>query len=397
VSERAPADGGTAATAGQAAATSAAAADPRLVRVALSPPYDVVVGARLLHEVASRVPQSAVAVVSDETVWALHGRGLAERLRTAGKRVVEVTVAPGEGSKDLATYGAVVRALAAGGLGRDAAVLALGGGVVGDLAGFAAATYLRGVALYQLPTTLLAMVDAAIGGKTAVDLPEGKNLVGAFWQPRAVLADVATLYTLPPRELRQGVAETVKTGLIGDPGLVDEAERLLVTAATGEGSEAAGLGGPGGAVPPGALVDVVARAAAVKARVVTEDPHEAGVRAHLNLGHTLAHALEAASGLALSHGDAVLYGLVYAAALGRARGLVDVVERLARLVHRLRPDPLPDLPFEALVPYMARDKKVLAGRLRFVLLEAPGRPVVVADVTEAEMRTAWRALEELMR
>src|SRR5690606_38303959 len=277
------------------------------------------------------------------------------------------------------------------------AVLALGGGVVGDLAGFAAATYLRGVALYQLPTTLLAMVDAAIGGKTAVDLPEGKNLVGAFWQPRAVLADVATLYTLPPRELRQGVAETVKTGLIGDPGLVDEAERLLVTAATGEGSEAAGLGGPGGAVPPGALVDVVARAAAVKARVVTEDPHEAGVRAHLNLGHTLAHALEAASGLALSHGDAVLYGLAFAAVLGRDRGLADVVERVPGLVTRLGPDPLPTFDLASLAPFLARDKKAVAGRMRFVLLEEVGRPVVVDDVTADELASAWRTLEELMR
>ncbi|HEX7040172.1 MAG TPA: 3-dehydroquinate synthase [Trueperaceae bacterium] len=360
----------------------------RTVTVALSPPYDVVVGPGLLGEVATRVAEATVAVVSDDAVWALHGRRLAERLEAGGKRVAAVTFPPGEASKDLATLGRVLRALASAGLGRDGAVLALGGGVVGDLGGLAAATYLRGVALYQLPTSLLAMVDAAIGGKTGIDLPEGKNLVGAFWQPRAVLADVQTLATLSPRELRQGTAEVVKTGLIGDPGLVDEAERLLVPAAAGEGAAA---------VPPDELAEVVARAAAVKARVVAADPHEAGVRAHLNLGHTLAHALEAASGLALGHGDAVLYGLVYAAALGRARGLTDQVERLAGIVERLRPDPLPDLPFEALVPYMRRDKKARAGRLRFVLLAEPGRPVVVDDVGEDELRSAWRALEELVR
>jgi len=359
----------------------------RTVTVAVSPPYDVVVGSGLLAAAPERVAAAAVAVVSDETVWPLHGRALAERLEAAGKRVAVVTIPPGEASKDLATYGRVVRELAAAGIGRDGAVLALGGGVVGDLAGFAAATYLRGLALYQLPTSLLAMVDACIGGKTGLDLPEGKNLVGAFWQPRAVIADVGTLATLPPRELRQGVAELVKTGLLGDPGLVDEAERLLLPAAAGGELHA----------PPEALVDVVARAAAVKAAVVSADPHEAGVRAHLNLGHTLAHALEAASGLALTHGDAVLYGLVYAAALGHERGMVDLVDRLADLVARLRPDPLPDVTFEALVPFMARDKKARAGRLRFVLLEAPGRPTVVDDVSEAEMRAAWRALEELMR
>ncbi len=352
----------------------------------LSPPYEVVVAPGLLGDVGARLAEASVAVVSDDTVWDLHGRGLAERLAGSGKRVSAVTVPPGEASKDLATLGRVLRELAAAGLGRDGAVLALGGGVVGDLAGFAAASYLRGVALYQLPTSLLAMVDASIGGKTGVDLPEGKNLVGAFWQPRAVLADVDTLATLPARELRQGTAEVVKTGLIGDPGLVDLAERLLVPAAVGEGR-----------APTDALVEVVGRAAAVKARVVAADPLEAGVRAHLNLGHTLAHALEAASGLALSHGDAVLYGLVYAAALGRSRGLADEVDRLAGLVARLRPDPLPDLRFEALVPFMARDKKARGGRPRFVLLAEPGRPVVVDDVGEDELLSAWRALEELVR
>lgn len=377
------------------ASTGAALApDARTVTVSVSPPYDVVVGPGLLASAAERVREARLAVVSDETVWGLHGRGLAAALEGAGRSVLTVTVPPGEGSKDLATYGRVVRALAAGGLGRDGAVLALGGGVVGDLAGFAAATYLRGVPCYQLPTTLLAMVDAAIGGKTAIDLPEGKNLVGAFWQPRTVLADVDTLATLPVRELRQGAAEVLKTGLIGDPGLVEATERLLLPVIAGAPS--ASPADPG-ALPVAELVDVVARSAAVKARVVAEDPHESGVRAHLNLGHTLAHALEAASGLALSHGDAVLHGLVFAAVLGRDRGLADVVERVAGLVKRLGPDPLPTFDLASLAPFLARDKKAVAGRMRFVLLEEVGRPVVVDDVTADELASAWRTLEELMR
>ncbi len=361
----------------------------RTVSVEVSPPYDVTVGAGTLRTVADHVPERRLAVISDENVWPLHGPALVAGLEASGKHVDVTTFLPGEASKDLETYGSLVRSLATAGLGRDGAVLALGGGVVGDLAGFAAATYLRGVALYQLPTTLLAMVDAAIGGKTAVDLPEGKNLVGAFWQPRAVHADVETLATLPRRELRQGMAELVKTGLIGDPALVDASEAWLAAAS-----------GTAGAIALPAvdeLVDVVAGAAAVKARVVAADPLERGVRAHLNLGHTLAHALEAATSLRLAHGDAVLYGLLFAALLGRSRRLFDTVDRLAKLVGRLGPDPLPALGFDALQPYLARDKKALAGRLRFVLLEEAGRPVVVDDVTEAELRSAWRELEELMR
>lgn len=363
-------------------------APARSVTVQLSPPYDVVVGAGLLEEAPRLVPQAAVAVVTDDTVGELHARRLVAALEATGKRVATITVPPGEASKGLATYGRVVRELAAAGIGRDGAVLALGGGVVGDLGGFAAATYLRGVPVYQLPTTLLAMIDASLGGKTGLDLPEGKNLVGAFWQPRAVLADVRTLRTLPARELRQGVAELVKTGYIGDLGLVGEAARLLVPAAAGQGSLNAS---------EAELVELVARAAAVKTRIVSEDPHEAGVRAYLNLGHTLAHALEAASGLALSHGDAVLYGLLYAALLGRARGMADVVDEIDRLVGQLRPDPLPDVAFDALVPYMARDKKARAGRVRFVLIAEPERLELVDDLTEAELRAAWSALEELVR
>lgn len=357
----------------------------RTVRVQVSPAYDVRVAAGLLSEVPRLVDHDSVALIVDANVRRIYGHDLVSALEGAGMQVTQVTVSPGEPSKDLATYGRVLRELAGAGLDRGSAVIALGGGVVGDLAGFVAATYLRGVALYQVPTTLLAMVDSSVGGKTGVDLLEGKNLVGAYWQPRAVFTDVKTLDTLPPQELRQGAAELLKTGLIGDPALTDVAAESLVPAVAGEGP-----------LPPAeALVDAVSRSVRVKAGIVAADEREGGVRAHLNLGHTLGHALEAASRYALPHGDAVLYGLLFAALLGRERGMVDVVERLTTAVKSLRPEPLPAVGFSDLTPFMARDKKSVAGRPRFVLLAQVGEPVVVSDVGAEEMGAAWRELVEL--
>ena len=359
----------------------------RTLRVAVSPAYDVDVSPGLLDDAGRFISEKNVALIADSTVRHLYGHELTDVLVGAGKTVKVVTFTPGEGSKNLPTYGRVIGDLASAGLGRDAAVVALGGGVTGDLAGFVAATYLRGIAYYQLPTSLLAMVDSSVGGKTGVDLPEGKNLVGAFWQPRAVLADVKTLESLPARELRQGAAEVFKTGLIGDPVLADFAASQIVPAATGRGP-----------LPSeDVLVDAVARSVAVKAAIVAADERELGVRAHLNLGHTLGHAMEAASRFALPHGDAVLYGIVFAALLGRRRGYADLVQSLAQVVKGLSPDPLPAFELDDLLPYLARDKKVVGGRPRFVLLADMGEPVVVDDVTEAEMRGAWSELEEMMR
>lgn len=347
------------------------------VRVATDPPYTVSVGPGLtLTLLPELVTQREVALVTDEHVLAAHGHGVAAALGAGGRRVEVLAVPPGEGSKSLERYGALLRRLAGAALARDAAVVALGGGVVGDLGGFVAATYMRGVAFYQAPTSLLAMVDASVGGKTGLDLPEGKNLVGAFWQPRAVVADVSTLGSLPPHEFRQGTVEAFKHGLLAAPDLLE---------AFGPGwSERA---------PAARLADVVARSVAVKAAVVAADEREAGVRAHLNLGHTLAHALEAASGHALPHGDAVGYGLLFAALLGRARGLADLVERMAEFLRWLAPAPLPRTDFTTLRRFMARDKKVAGGRLRMVLLADIGRPLVVADVTDAELAEAWKELE----
>ncbi len=350
------------------------------VRVEVEPPYTVSVGPGLLHSLLPGIlTQERVAVITDENVARAHGDGVVDALTAAGKSVQLLVVPAGEGSKSLARYTALLEELATAGLSRDAAVVTLGGVVVGDLGGFVAATYMRGVAFYQAPTSLLAMVDASVGGKTGLDLPHGKNLVGAFWQPRGVVADVRTLRTLPPREFQQGTVEAFKHGLLAAPDLL------------------AALG-PGWApdAPAERLTDVVARSVAVKAAVVAADEREQGVRAHLNLGHTLAHALEAASGHSLAHGDAVAYGLVYAALVGRRRGYADLVSRTLEFLRWVAPAPLPSTDFATLLGYMGRDKKVLRGQLRMVLLEDLGRPVIVADLSLTELEAAWAELEECL-
>lgn len=342
--------------------------------------YDVRVGARGLADLGAQLIQRGLAgpaaLVSDENVARLHGEAALAALQSAGFAAELIALPAGEQHKTLATVASLLERFVALGLERGSTVVALGGGVVGDLAGFVAASYLRGVALYQVPTSLLAMVDASVGGKTGLDLPEGKNLVGAFWQPRAVIADVATLRTLPQSEFRQGTVEAFKHGLLAAPDLLDAF-------------------GPGWLpqAPVERLREVVARSVEVKAAVVAADEREAGVRAHLNLGHTLAHALEAASGHALAHGDAVGYGLVFASLLARARGHADLVDLTTRFLRWLAPAPLPRADLATLRRFMARDKKVAAGRLRMVLLEDVGRPVVVSDVTDAELAAAWSELE----
>lgn len=349
-----------------------------LIRVEVRPPYPVTVGEGLLAEVAGSVDEPRVAIVSDAVVAGHYLADLEATLSGAGKVVSAHVVPAGEASKSASHWLELQRAFARAGLDRASAVVALGGGVVGDLAGFAAATYLRGVAWYQLPTSLLAMVDASVGGKTAIDLPEGKNLTGAFWQPRAVIADVATLATLPETELRQGAVELFKHGLLADRSLLDDFDATF------------------GSSPrsPGALADAIARSVAVKAAIVAADEREGGVRAHLNLGHTLAHALEAVSGHRLTHGDAVAYGLHFAALLGRQRGHEDVTGATSRLLAWVRPAPLGVTELAALLPTMARDKKNLRGRRRFVLLRAVGEPCIVDDVSEPELERAWGALLE---
>ena len=286
----------------------------------------------------------------------------------------------GESAKTLGNFAELMRELADFGASRDACVFALGGGVVGDLAGFAAACWMRGIDVVQVPTTLLAMVDSAVGGKTAVDLPQGKNLVGAFHPPRAVLADTATLRTLPPRELRAGFAEVVKYGAIIDAPFLD----WLDANATGLlACEAPVIG------------EAIARCCAHKAAIVERDPREQGDRALLNFGHTFAHAIESEQGYGgCNHGEAVAIGMVLAAELSTRLGLAPIgdAERLRALLARFGlPVALPaGLDAAALLARMRLDKKVQSGGLRFVLWDRAGAARLVAGVTDAAVLQVLR-------
>jgi 3-dehydroquinate synthase len=346
-----------------------------IVTVEVTPPYPIIVEPKLLTRAARHIHERRLALVSDERVAALHGHTVQHSLEQAGKRVTRYTVPPGEASKSLARFEALLRQLARDGFDRRSAVLALGGGVVGDLAGFVAASYMRGVAFYQLPTSLLAMVDASVGGKTGVNLPEGKNLIGAFWQPCAVLIDPEVLATLSMREFKQGAVELFKHGLLAAPESLDE----VLAPAFRPGGDSAFLS------------RLIARSVEVKARIVARDEREAGERAFLNLGHTLAHALEAASNHRLAHGDAVAYGLLYAGLLAARRGYADETVRYEALLRWLGPSPLPVHDWETLQPYLLRDKKHHSGRQRWVLLRRLGEPVIADDVTPSELERAWKA------
>lgn len=352
------------------------------------------VRAGLLAEVGPRVRsrfQSARAIViTDSTVAPLHLPGLERSLRGAGISPIVHTLPAGEAHKHLATLLPAYEACLAANVDRQTPLLALGGGVVGDMAGFLAATLLRGLPFVQIPTTLMAMVDSSIGGKTGVNQPGsdgGKNLIGAFHQPTLVLSDPALLATLPEAELSNGLAECIKHDALADPAHLARLIPIL----------------PGiFARDVDALTDLVGHNVAIKAHIVEQDPTERGIRAHLNLGHTFAHAIEAVTRHALPHGQAVALGLVAAAHLSVDLGLLPPAERdvlLAALIAarlptthppqlaRLLADPAP------LLSAMARDKKVESGRLRFVLLAPLGTPVIRSDVTPDAVRSALLKLQ----
>jgi 3-dehydroquinate synthase len=334
------------------------------------------VGAGALTEAAAPLGRwldgRAVFALSDRRVRRLHGAQL-DGLAGRAARWRWLTVAAGERAKQLATAEDLWQRLLAAGGKRDSRILALGGGSVGDLAGFVAGCFLRGVEYAQLPTTLLAQVDAAVGGKTGVNLPAGKNSVGLFHHPAMVIADTATLRTLPRRELLSGLAEVIKMAALLDTRLLGRVERRwdeLVAA------------------DPEALAPVVAAAVAAKATVVVADPNEAGERRLLNFGHTLGHAIEAVLGYRrLRHGEAVAYGMLFALRLARARGLAARdADRLRAAIRRLEPPPLPGLEPAALVAAMGRDKKARESGLAWVLPDRLGRGSIAEDVTEAELR-----------
>jgi 3-dehydroquinate synthase len=345
---------------------------PRTIRVELgSRSYDIVVGSEVLDRVAAALAGRArVAVVSQEAIAARYAEPVQAALHANGTAAEVFLMGDGEEAKSLSTVESLTRRFAAWGLLRGDAVVALGGGVVGDTAGFTAAAYHRGVAYLQAPTTLLAQVDAAIGGKTGVNLPEGKNLVGAFHQPVAVVCDVATLATLPEREYRAGLGEVAKYAFMGD------AE--LSTTLADDAAAAALL-----ARDPAVLTDVVARSAAIKAAVVSADEHErTGLRATLNYGHTLAHALETLGHYGLLHGEAVAVGLVFATELAAALDRLpsDAPDSTRKMLARFGlPTAAPDgLAAEELIALMRRDKKA-AGGLSFVLPARSGGPLERVD------------------
>ena len=342
--------------------------------------YVVRIGRGLLAagDLAALAPGRHVMLVSDSHVAPLY----LDRVRAAfGDRTTGHFILPaGEQEKTLARFAELMQALAALGASRDATVVALGGGVVGDLAGFAAACWMRGVRFVQLPTTLLAMVDSSVGGKTAVDLAEGKNLVGAFHQPVAVVADIDTLATLPDRELRAGLAEVVKAAAIGDAAffawLEANADALLARDAT-------------------ALEHAIATAVRFKAGVVARDETEQGERMLLNLGHTFGHAIETEQGYGgLLHGEAVAVGMVLAARLSARLGLAEAADaaRLQALLERLQlPTAVPTgLNPDALLARMRLDKKAVSGRLRLVLWRGIGRAEVAQGVDEAAVAAILR-------
>jgi len=347
--------------------------------------YDVVVGPGLLQAAAERIapfaPRGRVTVVADTTVAGLHGQRFTGALEAGGLRVRSITIPPGEGSKSFEGLASLTDQLLALELDRGDLLVAFGGGVVGDLAGFAAAIYKRGIDFVQIPTTLLAQVDSSVGGKTAIDTPRGKNLVGAFHQPRLVLADLDTLSTLPTREIRAGYAEVLKYGLLGD------ARFFAWLEANGAGVLR---------LEPAALTEAVARSIEMKAEIVAEDEREAGRRALLNLGHTFGHALEAETdyGDALRHGEAVAVGCALAFRFSARLGLCAPAdaERAAAAVAAAglpsRIDDVPGAPFSAqrLIAHMGQDKKAESGAITLVLARSIGDATVVKGVDRAVLR-----------
>jgi 3-dehydroquinate synthase len=342
------------------------------LRVALGArSYPIHIGADLLARAELYAPHlgPSVAIVTNDVVAPLYAARLRSALERSGARVAEIVVEDGERAKSWPTLDRVIDAMLSARLGRDATLVALGGGVVGDLVGFAAAVYQRGVRFVQVPTTLLAQVDSSVGGKTAINHARGKNMIGAFHQPAAVVSDVATLDTLPERELRAGLAEVIKHGVALDAGFFDWLELNI---------------DPLLARDRGALTHAVRRSCELKAAIVAEDERENGRRALLNLGHTFGHAIETATGFGpWLHGEAVAAGMVMAAELSARLGLLprpDAARITSLLARAGLPTRAPRIPGSQWQSLMALDKKSAGGRVRFVLLEAMGRAKVQADV-----------------
>jgi len=331
--------------------------------------YTIKIGSGLLDKIGEYVPAAPSVVITNTTVASFYGKRLPQLLPNSSV----ITMPDGEQYKTLETVNGLYPELVTAGLDRSGTIMALGGGVVGDTAGFVAATYMRGVRFVQIPTTLLAMVDSSVGGKVGVDLPQGKNLVGAFKQPEVVIIDPDVLATLPEREWRCGMAEVIKHGFIADeqllqPELWDKTQAEIL----------------------------IARAVAVKVKIVQEDPYEKTVRAYLNLGHTFAHAIERVSQYSWPHGEAVGVGLVAAARLSYVLGLcsAELSEKVEKVVSTVGlPTRIGDLDPAELFAAMGSDKKWQAGHSRFVLLKAIGQPVIAHDVEAGVVIETLRQLK----
>lgn len=332
------------------------------VQVAASRPYRVDIGRGLLDGCGGRIrallPADRVALIADETVDALYGGRVAASLQTAGYRVVRYAFAPGEAHKTLETVSGILDFLAARALTRADCVAALGGGIVGDVAGFAASIYLRGVPFVQLPTTFLAAIDSSVGGKTGVNLTAGKNLAGAFWQPSYVLCDCDTFATLPPAVFADGAAEAIKYGVLADAALFQRLEQGCLT----DGIE-----------------QVTRRCVSIKSELVARDEFDRGERQLLNFGHTLGHAVEKCSGYAITHGHAVAVGMVAAARLGVKLGVTEDAALPDRLCAVLTRHNLPHrtaFSADALLSALLRDKKRMGDTIAWVLPRRIGQCVL---------------------
>jgi len=347
--------------------------------------YPIYVGAGLLARaelIAERLPKKKAAIITNATVGPLYLPALQRALEARGVEIVPITLPDGEQHKNWETLNRIFDALLEHRCERGTTLIALGGGVVGDLAGFAAAAYLRGVPYIQVPTTLLAQVDSAVGGKTAINHPLGKNMIGAFYQPRAVIADTDTLATLPPRELAAGLAEVIKYGLIRDPAFLEWLEKNMARLVKREAEP---------------LAHAIERSCAIKADIVAQDEREDGLRALLNLGHTFGHAIEAGTGYGTwLHGEAVGAGMLLAARLSRKLGYISEadVRRVQSILQAAGlPVAAPALGLERWLELMGHDKKVEGGRIRFVLLQRIGEAFVSAEVPRDALAEVLGATE----
>jgi 3-dehydroquinate synthase len=339
--------------------------------------YPVIVGTGLAERLCDHLPENRkIAVITTPIINDLYG----SLLKSIGREYDLILVPEGEEAKTWETVEVVLGNLLEYGLDRKATVVALGGGTVGDLAGFVASIYMRGIDIVQIPTTLLAMVDSSIGGKTAVNHSKGKNLVGSFHQPSKVINDPLFLDSLPDREIRSGLAETVKYGIISDEEIINIFENT-----------------PVGEIDQKVMVEIIAKCAAIKARYVEQDEHDnKGIRASLNYGHTTGHSVENLTKHNINHGEGVAIGMTVAALIGEKTGLVDneMRARQERLLQKIGlPVRVPDLSIEEMVEVMHRDKKAEDGRIRFVLPTGIGEEPVLRYISEETIASALRELQ----